>query len=138
MERITENVCQRLLEAVEGCDRALDGGDAHDLMDAVDFARGSMTAARELILSLPAGSMDYIKWLEAELDKRVPRWISVEERLPEDDSHYLVWAHDNGAEEVALYYGDGEWLTDDLENITRVVTHWMPLPEPPEEGDDEG
>lgn len=73
-----------------------------------------------------------------QLEQRVPRWISVEERLPEDDSHYLVWAHDNGAEEVALYYGDGEWLTDDLENITRVVTHWMPLPEPPEEGDDEG
>ena len=64
--------------------------------------------------------------------KRVPRWISVEERLPEDDDHYLVWAHDNGAAEVALYYGDGEWLTDDLENITRVITHWMPLPEPPD------
>lgn len=34
----------------------------------------------------------------------------------------------------AVYYGDGEWLTcDDLTNITRFVTHWMPLPEPPKE-----
>lgn len=60
-----------------------------------------------------------------------PKWISVKERLPEDDEHYLVWCSDNNSRELALYYGDGEWLTEDLENITRVVTHWMPLPEPP-------
>lgn len=80
MERITENVRQRLMEAVEECDRVLDEGDAHDLMDAVDLARGSMLAAQELILSLQAGALDYIKWLEAENEQRVPRWISVEER----------------------------------------------------------
>lgn len=60
-----------------------------------------------------------------------PKWISVKERLPEDDEHYLVWCSDNNSCELALYFGDGEWLTEDLENITRVVTHWMPLPEPP-------
>ena len=60
--------------------------------------------------------------------KAEPKWISVEERLPETDEHYLVWCSDNNSCELALYYGDGEWLTEDLENITRVVTHWMPLP----------
>lgn len=59
-------------------------------------------------------------------------WICVEERLPENDEHYLVWCSDNNSHELALYFGDGEWLTEDLENITRVVTHWMPLPKPPE------
>lgn len=28
-----------------------------------------------------------------------------------------------------MYYGDGEWLTPDLSNVTRFVSHWMPLPE---------
>lgn len=63
----------------------------------------------------------------------VQEWISVEDRLPEDDASYLVWASDCGESEVALYYGDGEWLTEDLENLTRFVTHWMPLPEHPKE-----
>ena len=36
--------------------------------------------------------------------------------------------------ELATYYGDGEWLTPDLGNLTRFVTHWMELPKPPKEG----
>ena len=68
-----------------------------------------------------------------QLEQLVPRWTSVKERLPEDDDHYLVWSSYNGCAEVAMYWGDGEWLTDDIVNITRMVTHWMPLPEPPEE-----
>jgi hypothetical protein len=63
----------------------------------------------------------------------VREWISVENRLPEDDASYLVWASDSGESEVALYYGDGEWLTNDLKNITRFVSYWMPLPKPPKE-----
>ncbi|MBR5874526.1 MAG: DUF551 domain-containing protein [Oscillospiraceae bacterium] len=60
-------------------------------------------------------------------------WISVKDRLPEDDADYLVWVADACTVERAMYYGDGEWLTEDLENLTRLVTHWMPLPEPPKE-----
>ena len=57
-------------------------------------------------------------------------WISVKDRLPEDVETYLVYGR-NGYEIVfAVYYGDGECLTcDDLTNITRFVTHWMPLPD---------
>ena len=78
---------------------------------------------------LQIDALAYIRQLE----QRVPRWTSVKERLPEDDDHYLVWSSYNGCAEVAMYWGDGEWLTDDIVNITRMVTHWMPLPEPPEE-----
>ena len=60
------------------------------------------------------------------------KWLSVKEKLPENDAHYLVFTSDNNAAEVAIYYGDGEWLTPDLTNLTPLVTHWMPLPEPPE------
>lgn len=61
-------------------------------------------------------------------------WISVKDRMPEDDATYLVYGRNGYGIVFAVYYGDGEWLTcDDLTNITRFVTHWMPLPEPPKE-----
>ena len=63
-------------------------------------------------------------------------WISVKDRMPEDYATYLVYGR-NGYGIVFAdydYYGDGEWLTcDDLTNITRFVTHWMPMPIPPKE-----
>ena len=38
---------------------------------------------------------------------------------------------------VADYYGDGEWIDRDYCNLTRDVTHWMPLPDEPKEEDDD-
>ena len=75
--------------------------------------------------------------LEAAIDlinnpSMLQRWISVEERLPETDIYALVYGQSYGCE-VCMYYGDGEWLTRDLSNVTRLVSHWMPLPELPEE-----
>lgn len=67
------------------------------------------------------------------LEANVPRWISVEEQLPDNDAKYLVYMPDYGLHEVAEYYGDGEWLDVDFTNLTRNVSHWMPLPEPPKE-----
>ena len=64
-----------------------------------------------------------------------PKWISVKERLPEEDDFYFccvksfcypgriytnILAYDKGG------FKEGRIYTDD-------VTHWMPLPEPPKE-----
>lgn len=68
----------------------------------------------------------------AQLEAARPKWISVEDRLPENDDNYLVFTSDRNEKEIATYYGDGEWLTHDLINLIPLVTHWMPLPEPPE------
>lgn len=72
----------------------------------------------------------------------VPRWISVDEALP-DDSFTVVMAvvyasnghlTFNGAYQFATYDRADGWNLDDypaeFDRIT--VTHWMPLPEPPE------
>ena len=54
------------------------------------------------------------------------RWISVEDRLPDEDDKCLVW---NGHHIfVAIYWGDGVWKFD---SYACEITHWMPLPEPP-------
>ena len=93
-------------------------------------------------MKLSQDALAYIQQLEhqigeptemvAQLEAAQPKWISVEERLPENDDNYLVFTSDKNEAEIATYYGDGEWLTHDLTNLTRLVTHWMPLPSMPE------
>ena len=65
-----------------------------------------------------------------------PQWIPVTERLPEERVEVLVWSR-CGFHETAVYLGiPGKWRItwnhDLLEEGT--VTHWMPLPKPPEDG----
>ena len=59
------------------------------------------------------------------------RWISVTEKTPEYDMPQLALNADGDA--LIANYAYGEWFDtwgQDLE-----VTHWMPLPEVPEEGE---
>ena len=88
-------------------------------------------------------TLAYIQQLEnhiGELTEKVaqfeaarPKWISVKEKLPENDDNYLVFTSDRNDAVIATYYGDGEWLEYDLTNLIPLVTHWMPLPEPPKD-----
>lgn len=55
-------------------------------------------------------------------------WISVRDRLPEENGDYLV-ALDDGYIGVTWYSADEGF---DLWADAGEVTHWMPLPEPPE------
>lgn len=63
----------------------------------------------------------------------VKHWISVKERLPENDTSVLICACGH---RVTAYYNHLKKafiLTED-ENLyyeTAAVSHWMPLPEPP-------
>ncbi len=59
-------------------------------------------------------------------------WISVKERLPEDDGYYLTFTTEHTCE-VYRYDGDGEWVTDYDDTANHDITHWQPLPEPPKE-----
>ena len=60
----------------------------------------------------------------------VGKWIPVTERLPEDDHTVLVWSHRNSKEYFNVY-DHGKWVIMETEDIT----HWMPLPKPPKEGE---
>lgn len=61
------------------------------------------------------------------------QWISVKDRLPEDDGKYLCCTR-SGAIVVVKYHhfrDTGRWRT--YESVAQSITHWMPLPEPPKE-----
>ena len=97
-----------------------------------------------------------------ELLKKQPQWISVEDRMPpelhsmwfplygtskwknvmwrEESDHVLVTVvFDDGTRYVSMgRTHDGEWNTNISKVVHHTVTHWMPLPEPPEEVNQDG
>ena len=96
-----------------------------------------------------------------ELLKEQSQWISVEDRMPpelhsmwfplygtpkwrnnamwrEESDHVLVTVvFDDGTRYVSMgRTHDGEWNTNISKVVHHTVTHWMPLPEPPEVEED--
>ena len=76
---------------------------------------------------------------EAERDalREKQRWIPVTERLPERDVQVLGWYKDNPFSqyrpEVVAWNGNG-WVFVYAHRYVTNVTHWMPLPKAPEDG----
>ena len=63
-------------------------------------------------------------------DKYVGKWISVKDRMP--DTCVCVLVHyDDGNMLVDEIGSDGEWVDEDFN--CGNITHWMPMPEPPED-----
>ena len=64
-------------------------------------------------------------------------WIPVSERLPVDWCPVLVMVRDVGSPLLGSYR-ENVWFHEQWNTtfINGVVTHWMPLPEPPKEATD--
>ena len=73
-------------------------------------------------------------WPYKYLGSEKPKWISVEDRLPEDELPVLVANNESGA--IRLFWrADVVWWAggDQLPKyISKDITHWMPLPDSPE------
>lgn len=101
---------------------------------------------------------DFLAYIR-QLESQVPKWISVEERLPGTEDPVLILVKETEhyglhKEKSKVYYcqylaywDDDEWYTSWCNGCRKIsdtakepnadeyeVTHWMPLPKPPKEG----
>ena len=67
-------------------------------------------------------------------------WISCSDRMPNDKQYVWCWGKSYGWTECDTFEGYYDWsrnkwwaVTDDGEEPASKVTHWIPLPEPPQE-----
>ena len=107
-----------------------------DMMDPLGGLEKDLLAAADRI----ANQSTHIAALQMEIEKlrgQLPRWIPVTERLPEmwrnDETaelvNYMICSPDFGVD-IGNYHAKAKkWLCMAL---PCTVTHWMPLPEPPE------
>lgn len=81
----------------------------------------------------------FLHWLEDyKRLQSVSSWIPCSERLPEKDMSVLISAQGH---RVTAYYDSvkGVFMLTETEGLfysMSAVTHWMPLPEPPQRKDD--
>lgn len=91
------------------------------------------------VCGCPEMSADQIEHDQKEIEAlraKLPKWISVKERLPIDRlKKYLVAFRDAGGSivDMARYFPSDGWTCDNWDVPQNLITHWMPLPEPPKE-----
>ena len=123
---------KEIIQALRICSRRTDAQTCTEcpLFDSEDCMGDMMVGAADLIERLTAEN--------TALREKVPQWISVEERLPIDRlKKYLVAFRDAGGPivDMARYFPSDGWTCDNWDVPQKLITHWMPLPEAPEEGD---
>lgn len=77
---------------------------------------------------------EYCKYLVNQLDLYRRSWHDAKTDPPKEAGEYIVMIK-GGADVITLLYDGGLWFEEDEEGWQTYysVTHWMPLPEPPEE-----
>lgn len=71
-----------------------------------------------------------------QLESRVPKWISVKDRLPEDQRSVLTVNGHGEIRTMGLWSKFGDewtWVHNFCTMHYNDITHWMPMPEPPKE-----
>ena len=77
--------------------------------------------------------IDCLKKIQFALYKSVPKWIPVTERLPEREDPVLCFIK-NGQQDILTFDKfENLWVGMQWTYKRHAVTHWMPMPEPPQE-----
>lgn len=104
----------------------------HEAADAIEQLAADLERSKEWEAFWEKEANEALKKFQTTVASK-PRWISVEERLPEHMKDVLVWVSIGKAPIVAYdvdCYNERakRWVC--FEND---VTHWQPLPQPPKE-----
>lgn len=76
-----------------------------------------------------------LKFIEgAEWADAHPRWISVDDELPEDNEWVLCYDNIDRCVSLLRYDGNRWWGDDGYGVDKRAINHWMPMPAPPKKG----
>lgn len=135
-------------DALEAAEKRIDG-----LQKLVDINTERCEALRK---QLRESHESYEKRIE-ELESKMPKWVSVEDKLPEESGEYTVYIQMGTGVEVPDFFGSNDlsyvtsvyfkkgqklWFDEyeesynaDLSLVDTAndfhVTHWMPLPQKP-------
>lgn len=122
MEEFARNAANEVDNiVVEGCIKVGVNVDKYELVKALRYDRGQ-----------------YEKGYADGVLSATQKWIDSSKRLPDKEGSYIVFETQSGEVRESLYHPE-KWLkdrcwTDPWEGCTRfVVSHWMEMPEPPEE-----
>ena len=97
------------------------------------FEQCSPSLQKELVMQKEVFELA-ITALRSMSETTKPGWISIKERLPKDFDQALVYDGDKHYPIGSCHKGEsGIWYSDMAYGMG-TITHWMPLPEPPEEG----
>ena len=112
-------------DAIEELQKKYDGA----VSDNKSLCRQIAELAKERNEAYSKGLLEGGIAQRAEDEKWMPKWIPVTERLPEKDTRVIVCASLPEGVHSDFIYEDGHWF------VSIGVTHWMPFPEPPKEGE---
>lgn len=124
---------KEIVKALRCCAKGLGNDDACE-----NCKVGEIQDRREYIEFAAANVIERLTAENAALREKVPQWISVEDRLPEvwineeDDVlvNYMIYSQDFGVD-IGSYHAKAQrWV---CMGLPCSVTHWMLLPEAPEE-----
>ena len=128
----------------DGCRYCQPQGCIDRLIDWINEAKEEITAL--------AKERKDLEYRLSEAEAKLPKWIPVKERLPKQGATIL--AVDNSGDMGVCtfvnakfvgecfgdqaYLDDGGWDRSASKVIGEYVTHWMPLPEPPNNEENAG
>lgn len=122
---------EKVKKVVDGLEHCAERSKCNNECPYSDIIQDQNEGMDSCITQLSKDALSVIRGLQA----AIPRWISVEERLPDDYEKVLIFDKKWGI--LPGWHSKSYWETSEVKNVTEI-THWMPKPTPPKEDEKNG